>query len=163
LNKQEFKECFDLYFSAIRKYVYYRSGDSELASDIAQDVFLKLWEKHLPYEVQGVKNLLYKMASDSFVSHLRKKAVHNKHEDGIKLRFELNNDAKSALMEERKKSYTQALQYLKEPNRSTFLMNKMEGLTHREIASRLGLSVKAVEKRVAKSVMLLKKHLNILK
>jgi len=41
LNKEEFKDVFDIHFDAIRSFVFYRCGDMETASDVAQDVFLK--------------------------------------------------------------------------------------------------------------------------
>ena len=40
---------------------------------------------------------------------------------------------------------------LGERHRSVFLMNKMDGLTISEIANYLGLSVKAVEKRMTQA------------
>ncbi len=101
------------------------------------------------------------MASDAFVNYVRKQAIKHKNKDAVKLSFELNNDSDSQLWEDRKIAYTKALNQLGEPHRSTLLMNKMEGLTQREIASRLGLSVKAVEKRIAKSIQLLKRQLNL--
>ena len=62
MNKDEFKEVFYVHFDAIRDFIYYRCGDIEMASDIAQDVFLKVWEKRSMLNSHSVKSLLYKMA-----------------------------------------------------------------------------------------------------
>ena len=163
MNQKEFKCCFDEYFDAIRNYLYYRSGDAELSSDIAQDVFMKLWEKQIPYEKGRTKSLLYKMAADSFISHIRKSEIKSRHMYSAMLSFDLDNVENDSSLAERKKFYEDALCVLPEKQRTAFLMNKMEGLTHKEIASRLGLSVKAVEKRIYKAFASLKKHVKLLK
>ena len=90
LNKAEFKTCFDLYFDAIRNFIYYKSGDSELATDICQDVFLKVWEKKIEYRTEAIKGLLYKMANDRFINQIRRDKVANKYKDTIDLRVKNN-------------------------------------------------------------------------
>ena len=60
-----------MHFAGIRKYVFLRSGNTELATDIAQETFLKIWEKR-DIQPDKVKGLLYKIAGDLFVSHYRK-------------------------------------------------------------------------------------------
>ena len=72
MTKENFKLLYDEYFDAIRRYLYYRSNDSELSTDIAQEVFMKVWEKQIKYEPGRTKSLLYKMAGDMFVSQIRK-------------------------------------------------------------------------------------------
>ena len=163
MNKQEFKCCFDDYFDAIRNYLYYRSGDAELSSDIAQDVFMKLWEKQIPFENGRTKSLLYKMAADSFVSHIRKSEIKSRHMHSVMLSFDLENEGNDSKLAERKKYYEEALNVLPEKQRTAFLMNKIEGLTHKEIASRLDLSVKAIEKRISKAFASLRKYVKLLK
>ena len=37
------------YFDNIRRYLYYRSNDTELSTDIAQEVFIKFWKKDFKY------------------------------------------------------------------------------------------------------------------
>ena len=47
INKAEFKQLFDKYFDTIRSFIFYRCGDTDAASDMAQDVFMKIWEKYI--------------------------------------------------------------------------------------------------------------------
>ena len=54
-----FKACFDQYFDLICNYIYYRSGDTELATDITREVFMKVWEKQFDLESGKIKRLLY--------------------------------------------------------------------------------------------------------
>jgi RNA polymerase sigma-70 factor (ECF subfamily) len=56
-------------------------------------------------------------------------------------------------------NYTKALTELSEKQRTVFLMSRMEGLKYHEIAERLDLSVKAVEKRMNITLVYLKKVL----
>jgi RNA polymerase sigma-70 factor (ECF subfamily) len=75
LGKEEFKRLFDTHFDAIRRYLYYRCSDTELASDVAQDLFTRIWEKQMDIDPLKDKALLYKMASDMIVSKFRRKKI----------------------------------------------------------------------------------------
>ena len=75
MNKIEFKHIFDTFFDAIRSYIYYRVPDQEVASDIAQDVFMRIWEKSGQLDARNIKPLLYKMARDMTTDHFRKQQV----------------------------------------------------------------------------------------
>ncbi len=55
--------------------------------------------------------------------------------------------------------YQTALNHLNEKQRTVFLMSRMEGIKYQEIAERLGLSVKAVEKRMSAAIKILKQSL----
>ena len=58
-----------------------------------------------------------------------------------------------------KEKYAKALADLGEKQRTVFLMARMEGLKYHEIAERLNLSVKAVEKRMSIALDFFKKAL----
>lgn len=61
LSKAEFKHLFDKYFDTIRSFIFYRCGDTDAASDMAQDIFMKVWEKRELLTNDNIKSLLYKM------------------------------------------------------------------------------------------------------
>lgn len=159
LNKSEFKHIFNRYFDAIRSYIYYRITDEAMASDLAQDVFMKIWEKKDRLDQENIKALLYKMASDAVVSEFRKNAVRLNYAANMHPAEPCLSPQEEAEFEELKKNYSETLAGMPEAQRTAFLMNREEGLRYPEIAERLGISIKAVEKRMTRALKLLKTKL----
>jgi len=159
LTKADFKEIFNSYFDAVRNYVYYRSGDADLATDIAQDTFMRIWEKQRKPDPENPKALLFKIAGDMFVSAYRKQKTAMNFQMNLKpdILFETPEDR--IKFEELKQNYQIALQHLPEKQRVVFLMSRMDGMKYTEIAQSLGLSIKAVEKRMKQALAYLKEVL----
>lgn len=159
LEKEEFKILFDTYFEDVRRYVLYRSGDEDIATDIAQDTFMRVWEKQMMIDPQRVKGLLFKIAGDLFISQYRRKQV------AMNFLSAFQPGSKSITPEdeinftELKNAYDAALKSMPEKQRTVFLMNRIDELKYKEIADQLGLSVKAIEKRMSQALEHLKIHL----
>ncbi len=139
---------FDQHFDAIRNYVYYRSGDTDLATDLAQDVFLRLWEKQPDYHPKATVGLLYKMAGDEFISQYRRQKLELNYKNSLAFTMDSVSPAEELEYKELQQRYEKALAGLSEKQRVVFLMSRMDGLKYHEIADRLNISVKAVEKRM---------------
>jgi len=159
LKKEEFKSLFDTYFEDVRRYILYRSGNDDIATDIAQETFMRIWEKQIVIDPKRVKGLLFKIAGDLFVSQYRREQVafnffntFQPNDKSITPEDEIN-------FKELTKAYDAALKSMPEKQRTVFLMNRIEELKYKEIADQLGLSVKAIEKRMGQALEHLKIHL----
>ncbi len=159
MNRDEFKYLFDTYFENVRNYVYFRSGDKELSTDIAQEVFMRLWEKKMKLNPEKTKGLLYKMSSDMFISRYRRGLVESDYISSVDFKIETQTPLDDIQYKELKRRYADALNKLPEKQRIVFLMSRKEELKYLEIAERLRISVKAVEKRMKNALAFLKDEL----
>lgn len=159
MTKEQFKILFDKYFDDIRRYLYYRSGDEALSTDLAQDTFLRIWEKGMVLMPDSDAGLLYKIAGDLFISHTRREKLRKEAPDRIRFQAGSRSPEEELEFQELQEKYEKALVKLPENQRIVFLMSRMEELTYQEIAARLTLSVKAVEKRMTGALARLRKEI----
>ena len=159
MKKEEFSSLFNTHFEDLRRYILYRSGNEDMATDIAQETFMIVWEKQLTIDPKKVKGLLFKIAGDLFISQYRKQQV------AFNFFHAFQPDNKSITpedeinFEELKKAYDEALQSMPEKQRAVFLMSRVDELKYKEIADHLGLSLKAIEKRMTQALDHLRIHL----
>ena len=150
LNKEEFKNVFDIHFDAIRGYIFYRCGDMDMASDVAQDVFMRVWEKREVLNGNYIKPLLYKMATDFYISYYRKEQLRMSFEQSLLYVEDSERSPEDEMsFNELATSYAKALEQMPEKQRTVFLMSREDGMKYAEIADRLHISVKAVEKHIS--------------
>jgi len=159
LTREEFKNLFEMHFTQVRNYVFYRSGNTEVATDIAQETFLKIWEKKNSVRSDKIKGLLFKIANDLFITHYRKEKRSFNFFNQYVFNEETYSPEEEMDFEQLKENYSKALEGMKENQRTVFLMSRVEDLKYSEIAEMVGISVKAVEKRMKKALEYLRLNL----
>lgn len=156
MKKEEFSVLFSTYFEDVRKYILYRSGNEEIATDIAQDTFMRIWEKQMSIDPKRVKGLLFKIAGDMFISQYRREQVAFNFFNTFQPHNKSHTPEDEFNFQELKRAYDAALKTMPEKQRTVFLMNRIDELKYKEIAEQLGLSVKAIEKRMSQALEHLK-------
>jgi RNA polymerase sigma-70 factor (ECF subfamily) len=160
IDKSEFAQIFDSWYEPIRNFLYYKSKDIDLAEDIAQDVFLKLWEKRDEIKTESVKSYLYTIANNMLINRYEHQKVSMKFtsnytqvETSVSPEYELE-------VKEFDRRLQNALNELEEDKRTVFLMNRIDGMTYVQIADSIGISVKAIEKRMEKALAFMRKRIS---
>lgn len=155
-----FRSIFDQYYENIRSFAYYKTGDVDLADDIVQETFLKIWANRNEVKDETVKSLLYTITSNIIKNHFKhQKVVFNfqKNEQANEFSDETDSNLRQ---EELNRKLQEALAEIPEKSREVFLMNRIEGLTYADIADRLGLSVKAIEKRMSEALSVIRSRIS---
>ncbi|MFA9391528.1 MAG: RNA polymerase sigma factor [Prolixibacteraceae bacterium] len=155
-NTDWFKHIFEEHYEFIRNYLYYLSSDVDVAEDLVQDVFMKVWEKRESINDDTLKPLLYKIARNLYFNLYKRnvldlKFVHAADDDR-------ENESPEYLLEmkEFNVKLQSSLSNLPEYCRTIFLMSRMDDMKYQEIADRYEISVKAVEKQISKALKLLR-------
>lgn len=159
LSRKEFEQVFDLYYEPIRNFLYYKCSDAELSEDVAQDAFVKLWETRDRLDKSSLKAYLYTIAGNLLINQLKRNQLKYKF-----LNLQSDQSDKQAPdylieMKEFDQKLQDALAKIPDGAREVFLMNRIDDLKYHEIAERLGLGVKAVEKRMSKALAILRDNL----
>ncbi len=157
IEKSEFINLFSQMYQPVKNFVYYKTADIDLADDITQETFIKIWEKRNEIRQNTVKSLLYTIAGNLCKNRFEHQQVVFEFANN----FRQNEFSASPEFELELKEFNHKLQNaigaLKEKNRVVFLMNRIDGLTYKQIADNLDLSVKAIEKRMKAALNELKK------
>ena len=161
-NKNDLKDCYDLYFEAIRNFIFFKVRDSTLAEDIVQETFIKLWKNRENIRKETVKSLLYTIANNTVINHFNHLKVVRTYETEVVATSSNSSELSPQFLLEEKEfevKLNQIINMIPEGSREVFLMNRIEQLKYVEIAERLELSVKAVEKRMSKALMIIREQL----
>ena len=157
-KEKTFKALFYQYAEEIRNFIYYRSGNLAQAEDLVQEAFAKLWENCRKVPAGKARSFLYTVARNAFLNQVER--------ENVRLKFGKEQTAKDQdqqtpqfILEEKEflERLEKAIGSLPEQQRVVFLMNRIDKKKYREIAEELGISVKAVEKRMHKALAALRK------
>jgi RNA polymerase sigma-70 factor (family 1) len=156
-----FKTFFEKHAKALRNYLYYKFGNYDTSEDLTQEAFIKLWQNCKDVPLEKAKSYIYTIANNSFLNvKNHEKVVLNFEKQTIK--NEKDYESPHYLIEEQEfeNKLTTALNNLNETQRVAFLMNRIDGKKYSEIAQELGISVKAVEKRIHIALVELRKNID---
>src|SRR5690554_4277326 len=133
------------------------------AEDLTQDVLMKLWIRRKSLEnVQNMDGYVFGIAKNHVIDHLRKAKTDRKYRDALER--EMNIQQPLALENIIYKDYKGILEGLLEElpprQKEIFLLSRMKGLSHEEIADQLNISSKTVRNHLFLALKHICAHMN---
>jgi RNA polymerase sigma-70 factor (ECF subfamily) len=155
-----FEQVFKSHFKSLHAYACTIMRDSVPAEEIVQNIFVKLWEKKEDLTIrENVSGYLYRAVHNESFNYLRHRKVrlaYQSHAMRQHKQSEQQRPAEKVVMSELEKKLETALRELPEQCRTIFQLSRFDDLRYREIADKLGLSVKTVENQMGKALKLLR-------
>lgn len=164
-EQMSFDDICNAYSGRILNLTFRMTGDEEVARDLTQDVFLKVYEKLGTFEERSnIYTWIYRIAVNHVLNYLKKERRYDWlrildksltdviHEDQIDPEFWGSRPSKSAdkKMEEREREVIvrSKIHSLPAKYRIPLVLFRYDELSYKEIAETLDLSLSAVETRI---------------
>lgn len=156
-----FKEIYEIYASRLSYKLLQLLQSEELAEDILQDIFVKVWEIRETINPElSFGALLYKMASNLSKNEYRRNMYDRVMRSQIPPDTGHNPIEHSIEQAEIRALLDQALDQLTPRQKEVYVMHKLEGMTYQEISDTLNISVSAINQHIQKANKQLKTTLN---
>lgn len=152
-----FKALYYRYFEALFRFLWRQTNNEELAKDLLQDVFSRVWKNRAHLDpAQPIKSYLYRIGHNLVIDHRRQTT---QPVDALEAHPEINPTYDAEEHFELYDKIAAAITSLPEPVRLVFTMNRFEGVKYAEIAKIMNISVKTVEARMSKALASLREKL----
>lgn len=144
-KESAFRQLFDQCHHSLGRYIFRITQSQELAEEIVQDVFLKVWMNRASLaEIQSFKAWLFVASKNHALNHLRKLA----REKMLKNQWEayaISVDTSNAQDERYYRLLDEAIDQLPPQQQKVYLLSRHKRLKYDEIAVELNLSRETVK------------------
>ncbi len=157
-----FELVFRKYYPALCGYALKYLNDQDQAEEIVQELFFNLWKKRDRILITGsLEAYLFRAVRNASFNSLKHFVIR----DQYKMENERNriedegNPGDPMVALELQVRIDQCIDELPPERRKVFMMSRYDGFKYREIAEKLGISVKTVEVQMGKALKDLRKAL----
>ena len=162
-KKSSFQKLFYQFHDQLFRFVVYRVQDADIAKDITQETFLRIWDKRESLQPEkSFFSLLARISTNLCYDHFRYSEVRLRNKDRIpqygKSHFDNPEEVVQAQAIE-KIIRTLVNEKLPQKCRIIFVLSRIEGFSNQEISIKLGLSIRTVENQIYRALKILKKHM----
>jgi RNA polymerase sigma-70 factor (ECF subfamily) len=158
---QAFEKLFKRLHPRLKDFAVRVVRDNDVAEDIVQEVFIKIWEKRKRIATINIEAFFFRVLRNQCISHIK----HLKVVDRLKVSIALQRDAEEVyridfvrnepyilVEKELQDQIDKIIHALPEKCREVFLLSRAEGLKNREIAEKLGINIKNVERHLQRAL-----------
>lgn len=161
-DKKAFSFLFESFYRPLCNYAYQFLEDIEESEEIAQDIFVKLWEKKSTIEIEAsVKNYMFRSVRNLCLNQIQHNKVKKQYSEKIRENSKQDMDDSRFFLEPGlEEEISKAIDSMPEKRKEIFRLSREEGLKYKEIAGELNISVKTVEAQMGLALKHLRKKLN---
>jgi RNA polymerase sigma-70 factor, ECF subfamily len=159
-DKSAFETIFKDNFKKLQSYAITIVGDENVAEEMVQNVFFKLWDRSEKINIQSsIAAYLYRAVYNESCNYLKHQKVkqgflnYSKHAMSD---ISTEKASKKVLVTELEQRIKNALNDLPEQCRTVFQLSRFEELKYQQIADTLGISIKTVEAQMGKALRIMR-------
>jgi RNA polymerase sigma-70 factor (ECF subfamily) len=162
-DEKVFESVFREYYEPLCIHARRYLVDPDLAEEVVQDMFFKMWERRDALIINtSLNSYLYKAVTNHCLNFLNYDKHLKKYQEFVGFRTD-NSHLESAhevlLHSDLQRKLNKLVLEMPEKRRMIFEMNRFEGLKYAEIANKLDISIKTVEAQMSKALEFMRNNL----
>jgi len=162
-SERAFEKIYVKYHKPVYFFVYQNAVSAEEAEELTQDIFLKLWQNSQSTVILSLKNYLFTIARGVVIDYIRKKlnrlALEELAEEHTFVADDTDDMEEKLFREQLLSQIAELAHLLSERQREVYHLRWVEGLSRKEIAERLNISVTTVDIHIRKIIEFMKDKL----
>ena len=161
-DRTAFEAFFKAHYSHLCAYANKYVQNNDAAEEIVQDLFVNFWQKKEELMItSSLPSYFFRAVHNSCLNYIKQRTVHRKHEEIIlqETKDNIYHEPFEPDDHPMEQTIRAAIDKLPPERRKIFIMNRFNELSYKEIAGKLGLSVKTVENQIGKALKFLREEL----
>ncbi len=135
--------------------------DEEMAKDIVQEVFVRIWERRYTIKVKNLNAYLNQAVKYQIASYFRKGKFTERHKETFESIADAIGTEQIIEIKELNDAIVLSLDQVPDRCREIFLLSRYENLSNQEIADKLNLSIRTVETQISNALRHLRTNLKL--
>jgi RNA polymerase sigma-70 factor (ECF subfamily) len=162
-DEEAFRVLFEWYTPKLLAFVSGMTKSQMQAEELVQDTFLKIWTNRSSLvDVDDFGGYLFIIAHNKVMDHFRRMTTETKVKNAVWKNISESQNSTQELLDasESRRLVTAAIEQLSTQKQTIFQLSRYEGLTHEEIAKKLGLSKSTVKNHLVETLRHIKDFLH---
>lgn len=163
-DHQAFEKLFKCYYLPLTRFSWRYVESKAIAEELVQEIFSEIWEDREELSiVESVRSYLYKAVKHRSLNYLKHQKMEFKYDSRwIEEKEKMTTiDLKDQeRIEQIKEAIQKAIEELPPRSKMTYKLHRYDGLTYREIAEVMDISVKTVESQMTRTLKILRERLS---
>ncbi|GAB2649760.1 RNA polymerase sigma-70 factor [Emticicia sediminis] len=156
-EEKAFEEIYERYWKKLTSLAIFKTNSKEIAAEIVQEIFIKIWEKRHSMVIIHLESYLFTALKYQIISHLRT-VISNRNITDFYAEPHIDSH-ETLTVDALKNSIENAIAELPLKTQQIFRMSRFDEKSHKEISSELDISEKSVEYHITQTLKVLREHL----
>ncbi|MFR9165110.1 MAG: RNA polymerase sigma-70 factor [Dysgonomonas sp.] len=161
-DHKAFEAVFIAYYNKIRFFINaYVKSESE-AEELAEDLFVNLWENHTKIDTtKSFNSYLHTMARNAAINFLKHKFVHSNYINTAKINLLSATSEEELIAKELGLLIDSVVENMPEQRQQIYILSKTKGFSNEEIAQQLNTTKRNVESQLSLALKEIRKVVSV--
>ena len=160
-NEEAYAGLFNRHWDRVYNMVYARISDRIVTEEMAQEIFMKLWDKRAALAIDNFSAYLYTCVKHRCINYIESKIARRKHWEYYKVFLPRQDDStnRAIAFNDLTEALEKGLNTIPRKSKIIFRLNRFEGKSIKQIARQMNLSEKAIQYHLTRSARELRLYL----